>query len=289
MTRKKETTLITVILSICLIAAIAGVIRSSGNKEEAPETDPSDDKSEAEVTIVLPDSSRGDTADAEVTNLKGDTYNFRIFDQRAGYENYSEYLSAHGCSTCALTTILRTTAEGLEDLTPDRTLTEIIYPVIGDDVFSKNFSKSKKRQMPITLGGMTLIFDKYGVEYKKPSTDSDKRAGEVKKWLRKGNPVILTFGNGKSAHLSRYTHTVLLLGIDDNGKVIIGDSLHKSASYWGKDGLIKSGKLTVEEMLSFIKKEDGWTLNQDTVPQDRIFYKNSADRGYLLIRKAGNN
>ena len=73
--------------------------------------------------------------------------------------------------------------------------------------------------------------------------------------------------------------------IDDDGKVILGDSLHKSKSYWGSDGLLKTGKLTVKDMLSFIKRDDGWTVNKEKPGKGRIFYKDSADRGYLLIRK----
>lgn len=291
MTRNQERTAIAAVLAVCLVAAVIGVIKLSNDKEEIPEKDPQDEKTKQEVAFELPDESRGDTADARITNVEGFTYNYRIFRQDAEFDNYSKYLSAHGCSTCALTTILRATVEEFAELTPDQTITDVIYPVVGDKVFNKNFDKSMKRQMPITLAGMTLIFDKYGVEYKKPSEDPDKRVKQVTKWLKKGNPVLLTFGNASDGHLSRFTHTVILLGIDDDGKVIIGDSLLKSAAYWGTDGLIKSGKLTVSEMLSFIKKEGNWTVNKETVDNGRIFYKNSSDRGYLLIsnRKADSN
>lgn len=284
MTSKQKKVTILTLVTLCLVVAAAALLKNSASSKPEPEPKPQEE-SEAEVQVVLPEKSRGDTADAVVTNKEGTEYNYRLFKQNAGYDNYSDYLSAHGCSTCALTTILRTTVPELSDLTPDKAITDVIYPVIGEKAFNKNFDKAMRRQMPITLSGMMRIFDEYGVEYKKPTTDPDKRAKEIRKWLRNGDPVIFTFGNGSSAHLSRHTHTVLLLGIDDDGKVILGDSLHKSKSYWGSDGLLKTGKLTVKDMLSFIKRDDGWTVNKEKPGKGRIFYKDSADRGYLLIRK----
>lgn len=239
----------------------------------------------SEVSIDYPAESRGAYADVTAVSSSGNEYAYRIFNQTAGYDNYSAYISAHGCSTCALTSILRN-IEGLEDLTPDACL-EIQREVAGEDVFSRNFSKSARRQMPITQYGARKVFDAYGVEYRLPSDDPAEREVEITEWLMAGDPVYFTFGNGSAGHLSGGTHTVLLLGIDKDGYVIIGDSLHKSAAYWGSNGLVKPGKLTVADMLSFIKKDGEWSVCRDDTDESHFFYKNSSDRGYLMVRIAG--
>lgn len=271
---------------ICLAAAVIGVLLSSAKDDSSADEEDKTIVPADEAGIFLPEASRGDTAKAVITNEEGVRYEYTIFRQDREYDNYADYISAHGCSTCALTTILRATVPELKDLTPDKTIEEVIRPAAGD-AFTRNFGKSMRRQMPVTLSGMTRIFDKYGVEYKRPSEDPDKRVKEVKEWLRGGDPVILTFGNASEAHLSRHTHTVLLLGIGEDGKVIIGDSLLKSRTHWGRQGLIKTGGPDVKDMISYIRKTDGWTVCNDKAPEGRIFYKDSADRGYLLIRKKG--
>ena len=236
-----------------------------------------------DVRIYYPEYSRGDYADVTAATGSGSKYNYRIFNQKAGYDSYSGYLSAHGCSTCALTSILRN-VEGLEELTPDRCISEIQRETAGDAIFDKNFSKAARRQMPVTLYGAKKVFDKYGVEYQLPSSDPDDHESEITEWLKGGDPVLFTFGNGGSVGLSKHTHTVLLLGIDEDGHVIIGDSLHKSASHWGSQGLVKTDRLTVADMLSFIKMDGGWSVSDPDTSDSHFFYKNSSDRGYLLVR-----
>lgn len=235
-----------------------------------------------DVSIDYPESSRTNYADVTAVNSRGRQYNYRLFKQTAGYNSYSAYLGAHGCSTCALTTILRN-VEGLEDLTPDRCINEIQRAVAGD-AFTRNFSKAKKKQMPVTLYGARKIFDEYGVPYRLPSDDPQEREQEITDWLREGDPVLFTFGNGSAFSLSKVPHTVLLLGIDDDGYVIMGDSLHKSRSYWGSQGLVKTGKMTVADMLSIIKNDGPWSVSDDSTDYSHFFYKNSSDRGYLLVR-----
>ncbi len=253
------------------------------SQQEVPVEPEENEVPENEAGIDYPDSSRSDYADVTAVSSSGSKYNYRIFNQKAGYDSYSDYLSAHGCSTCALTSILRN-IDGLGDLTPDRCISEIQRDVAGDEVFDKNFSKSAKKQMPVTLFGAKEILEKYGVEYRLPAADPGDREREITEWLRAGDPVLFTFGNGSSHGLSRHTHTVLLLGMDDKGHVIIGDSLHKSASHWGRQGLVKTGKLTVADMLSFIKRDGEWSVCNADTDSSHFFYRNSSDRGYLLVR-----
>ena len=268
------------------MSAVCGLLiwtlLSQGSAPHVPVDNDTEKKPAADVSIDFPDESRGAYADATAVNSNGSEYTYRIFNQTAGYDSYSAYLSAHGCSTCALTSILRN-VEGLEELTPDECI-EIQREVAGEEVFNRNFSKKAKKQMPITQYGARKVFDAYGVEYQLPSDDPQQREAEITDWLKAGDPVYFTFGNGKTGHLSGGTHTVLLLGIDEDGYVIIGDSLHKSASYWGSQGLFKSGTLTVADMLSFINNDGPWTVCDDNADESHFFYKGPSDRGYLLVR-----
>lgn len=275
--------LLAVIASMAAVCAlIIWTLFSQGNAPHVPAGRDNANGSSADVSIDFPNESRGAYADATAVNSRGSEYTYRIFNQTAGYNNYSAYLSAHGCSTCALTSILRN-VDGLEELTPDGCI-EIQREVAGEEVFEKNFSKAARKQMPITQYGARKVFDAYGVEYQLPSDDPKTREAEITEWLQAGDPVYFTFGNGKEGHLSGGTHTVLLLGIDEDGYVIIGDSLHKSAAYWGSQGLFKSGKLTVADMLSYIRNDGPWSVCDENTDASHFFYKGSSDRGYLMVR-----
>ena len=64
----------------------------------------------------------------------------------------------------------------------------------------------------------------------------------------------------------------------------MGDSLHKSRSYWGNQGLVKTGKMTVADMLSIVKNEGPWSVCDESTDDSHFFYRNPSDRGYLLVR-----
>lgn len=222
------------------------------------------------VKITLPSSSRGKTAVAKVHNTAGRNYKYKMFSQTVTYANYTEYINNRGCSTCALTTILNA-VKGLS-LTPDKTLA--IIKKVNKKEFEKNFSKTAAKQMPIALNGITKVLDRYNIRYKYGTGN----AKEVIKWLKAGDPVIMTIGDGTSLGLTSNTHTILLLGIQ-NGYVVIGDSVLKSAEEWGKDGLVKHGKITVANLMSCIK------CNNWNVAKGNFFYSKPTDRGYILVKK----
>lgn len=238
------------------------------------------------VRFSAPLKTRTKTTAATVVNSKGYTYDYTMYLQGGGYNSYSRYMKHHGCSNCALTSILNATCPELKDYTPDRVVAEVQYNVFGSKAFWKNYKKDRENgSMPVTLYGMTKIFDEYGVKYKLPTADSSNYEKEITDHLTGGDPVIITFARGGEGGLSDSVHTVLLLGIDADGHVIIGDSLHKKSKNWGKNGLIKPGKLTVKDMVSYIKTYEGWSVSEDNYRKDRgaIYYKGKADRGYLLI------
>ncbi|MBO5514331.1 MAG: hypothetical protein J5961_07080 [Mogibacterium sp.] len=283
MSRKNLITLIASMSAVCLLIICVLAAQGKETKEPALEKEPAPTRPETEVSLDYPDSSRSDYADVTAANNSGSDYTFRIFDQKAGYATYSDYLRAHGCSTCALTSILRN-VPGLEELTPDACIEDVLKEVAGEETFNSNFSRAPKKQMPITLYGMTKVFDKYGVYYELPDVDPAKREQQITDWLKAGDPVMFTFGDASEAHLSGGTHTILLLGLDEEGRVIIGDSLHKKALYWGAQGLVKTDGPTVADMLAYVKRDDGWSVLDANTGDSHFFYDNSSDRGYLLVR-----
>lgn len=221
------------------------------------------------LKFKLPSESRGTTAKATVTTAKGKSYTYKMFKQSAGYNNYSDYLKLHGCSTCALTTIINT-MKG-KSLTPDKTI-DLIKKVDPEE-YAVNFTGDSPKNLPIALPGIAKVLKAQGIKYKYGTND----VKELSDWLNKGKPVIMTIGNGGEGGLSATIHTILLLGIDQKGHVVIGDSVLKSASIWGKDGLVKHGRLTVEDMMSYLKST---TWNE---AEGHFFYKSYKDRGYILV------
>ena len=220
--------------------------------------------------MTLPENSRAATATAFVTNEAGVRYKYKMFSQTADYGDFSEYMADHGCSTCVLTTILNTMRG--TNLTPKDTLK--IIKKTNKKAYEENFSKKPSKQMPIALAGICKVLKKYKISYRYGKNS----ASEVTKWLKAGNPVILTIGDGSEGGLTGNTHTILLLGIQ-KGHVVIGDSVLKSSEIWGKDGLVKKGKLTVKDLMSYI---DSGNWN---VANGNYFYSGTVDRGYILVKK----
>ena len=237
------------------------------------------------VRFSAPFNTRGKTATAIVTNSRGHTYKYVMYLQGGGYDCYSRYMKHHGCSTCAMTSLLNAMVPGLENYTPDRVVDEIEPAVFGERTFNRNYKSDRENgSMPVTLYGMTKIFDKYGVRYELPTADTSGYEDEITKHLENGDPVIITFARGGAGGLSNSIHTILLLGIDSDGYVIIGDSLHKKSKNWGKSGLVKTGKITVSDMVSYITTYGNWSVSSDVFDSGgNIFYRTKADRGYLLV------
>lgn len=224
------------------------------------------------LVFCLPANSRTATATATVTNAAGNTLSYTMFNQTSGFPEYSNYLDEHGCSTCALTTILNTMND--LQLTPDQTMN--ILMETNPQEFAVNMAS---KQMPVALSGICKVLDAYDVQYRYGSNNApeETKVAEVTEWLNTGNPVIMTIGNGSAGGLSSVPHTLLLLGIDSNGYVVIGDSVLKSASTWGTQGLVKSSRLTVPDMLSYIKT-DSWN-----VASGSFYYSSANSRGYVLV------
>lgn len=238
------------------------------------------------VQFSCPTKTRVDKCTAQAINGDGFIYNYTLYKQKAEYDNYTNYLNLHGCSTCAMTSILNALVPELSEYTPDQVISEIEPEVIGRDKFNDNYDRSNgSGRSPISLYAISKIFDKYGVEYRLPNEDASRRISEITEHLKNGDPVIMTLGGAKEGGLSRSVHTVLLLGIDSEGHVIIGDSVFKSRKIWGDMSLVKFGRNTVEDMYSYLRGDGPWSVTDGNYGYDaHDFYKSKADRGYLLVK-----
>ena len=243
--------------------------------------------------FTAPKKTRGkETFTASMTNTQGYTYNYKLYYQKSDglaykYTKYHDYLDMHGCSTCALTTILNATVPSLADMLPDEIIEKVIKNVAGSTVFDANFSKSLSSQMPIGLKGMSAVLDAYGVENKYVYTyDTASAAAEIRKHLANGDPVIFTIP--KSTYAGG-VHTMLMLGLDDNGRVIVGDSLYQASSKWGSNnGLIKfntTSSSTSSKVEKICKYFDASTTKIDNVG---FFYNGrKGNIGYILVYGSG--
>ena len=243
--------------------------------------------------FIAPKKTRGkETFTASVTNTQGYTYNYKLYYQKSDglaykYTKYHDYLDMHGCSTCSLTTILNATVPELADTLPDEIIEKVIKKVAGSTTFNANFSKKLSSQMPIGLKGMSAVLDAYGVENKYVYTyDTKSAAAEIRKHLENGDPVIFTIP--KSTYAGG-VHTMLMLGLDDDGRVIVGDSLYQASSKWGSNnGLIKfnttssSSSSKVEKICKY--------FNASTTKTDNVgFFYNGrkGNIGYILVYGSG--
>ena len=223
-----------------------------------------------------------------VRNASGFTYNYKIYCQRADelaytYPDRTAYLAAHGCSTCALTTVLNAVCPALANYTPDRVLEEVIRPAVGEEAFEANFSKKLSKQMPIGLKGISQVLSTYGIEHKYVYNYTWRSARtEIKEHLAKGDPVIFTLP--KSPYAGG-VHTMVMLGLDARGRVIVGDSLLQSASVWGENNrLIKYDTVKKEKVNTVKNITSYFNASTEDVSEVLPFYKGrKGNIGYILV------
>ena len=261
-------------------------------------------------TFSEPTNTKGkNLVTAVATNSRGQVYNYKLFMQSSSTyktkENYvkkhtltpeveeffgekgtNHYLWKHGCSTCALTTVLRATVPELKDYDPLQVLTKVIRPVVGEETYKANFSKTMEKQMPISLKGIDKVLTEYGVKHKFVYTYTPASAEkEITEHLKEGDPIIFMLKEGLYA---KYPHTMVMLGLDKDGKVIVGDSLVQK-SLWGASayGLIKYSKEDDPKsntVANIVKYMDGSTTD---ISKKGLFYTKGAagNRGYILINQ----
>lgn len=226
------------------------------------------------VVVSGPLNTKSASSVVSVKNSNGKTLKYKIYNQRAKYNAYNAFISGHGCAECVLTTVLNAKVPALSNYTPDKVISVCEKTVFGTEAFNKNYSKMVEKQRAITLYGMTKVFKKYGVKYKHVFNFSKSGAEkDITEHLKKGNPVIIILQNtdGTKKWANSY-HTMLLLGFDDQGRVIVGDSSDRTWS--GNDQRVKYGD--IDELISYM-----WSSSKST---STVYWsKKTGSGGYLLI------
>lgn len=186
----------------------------------------------------LPVSSNEAYVTASINTASG-TRTYNVFNQFRFGRNRKDYIPAHGCAVCSLTTVLSGYKSRYATYTPNTTRFVLEKAVFGKSAWKKNYSKSINGQMPVTLYGISRILKKCGIRNKYVSSfSSDNKVYKVlTSHLRKGEAVVIETNNRrqKNGRISssydskwaRSRHTMVLLGLTENGNVIVADSANR--------------------------------------------------------------
>lgn len=165
---------------------------------------------------------------------------FRVFSQQRMEDPWFYH---HGCAVCALTTILRTWADGCGMLTPQECHTRIEKEVFGEDVWARNERRPLIARMPVSMAGMAGILSAYGLpaEYVRRFEKEDA-VRRMEEHLYAGGQALVetTFFPGRRWAGSK--HTMAVLGMTGDGRAIIADSADRGWS--GKWQRIKLAELS---------------------------------------------
>lgn len=190
------------------------------------------------------------------------------------FKGYNEYLAAHGCTLTTLTCVLGAYVKECRNWTPYHTLTKAEKPVVGETTFKKNYKKELEKRMPITFYTVSKILKKYGIDhqYVQSFSSDAKVRKDMIGHLKKGKPIIFvvsrhnrTTGEWSSKWTSSY-HTMLMIGIDENNNVIIGNPA----------GTQRFQLVPIDEMISYM-----WSCTK--VPNGLYWNGKQSCGGYIKI------
>ena len=161
-------------------------------------------------------------------------YNQSSSINKSKQKGKKKYMPYHGCATSSTATVLGGML-GMQ-ITPVQMVENIERQVFSSESWTKNYSKSYRKQLPLSLNGITKIFSYYGIstKYVRTFTDSWARA-EIIRHLKSGQPVIFVVSKKnratgkKSNKWTNSYHTMAMLGVTDTGKVIVADSVNRSS------------------------------------------------------------
>lgn len=161
------------------------------------------------ATIESIQNIKGLTCTVQIKTDKTRTY--YIYRQDGQPQDY-KFLRDHGCSTCALATVLNS-VKGY-NYTPAYVHKKLIPKKLG-----------KKYTKPIKLYGIHKVLKKHKI-YSKfvPRFRKASAKKNITRWLKKGGIAIVTVKSGADHKWTKHHHSFLLLGLKENGDVIVGDS-----------------------------------------------------------------
>ena len=143
----------------------------------------------------LPSSYNDPYVTAKINSRSG-RRSFHIFNQLLWGKNLKSYVPAHGCAVCSLTTVLSGYTKKYANYTPNMTRTILEKKVFGS-AWRRNYGKSAKAQMPVTLYGISRILKKCGVrnKYVTRFSSNKKTAKIITRHLSKGEAVVIETNN----------------------------------------------------------------------------------------------
>lgn len=223
----------------------------------------------------IPKSNRGDKYSAMINTVKGPT-KFTAFRQGSfGSDTAGKWLSGSGCGVCSFLTAAAPFCDKFKNMTPKEFYNQIMAKKELGEISNSG---------SIGYGGMTKLLKKYG-DIKTEVVQTYKYADAVKDirtHLYSGRPVVITvrsqnFGSKKQTDkkYTNWAHFIALLGMTEDGKVIVADSaLHN----WSLDGSnqvrFKIGDLT--DIVNHTK-----SITSPKSPTN--YYTDSGSNGYMKI------
>lgn len=211
---------------------------------------------------------------------------YPIFRQAAGcYGEYSEYMEHHGCACCSLTTMLAAYSKDHRDLTPDQTISKVEKNLFDTGIWHNNYDKKLKKQMPVTLYGISEILKFYGISnHYIRSFDVDAARYVMRPHLEHGKPIIIEtsrirYQKGKIVSIfdKKYAgsyHTMIILGIEEDRETVwFTDSAYRSWS--GEAQRLKRAKLS--DLLNYM-----FTC-KNTLSESLYFDGRRNTGGYILV------
>lgn len=218
--------------------------------------------------------------DGEKTDL------FPVFQQKAeNYGEYSEYMTRHGCACCSLTTLLAAYVPQCKNYRPEDTIARVerkLFPEEGE----KNYRKPMARQMPVSLYGISRILTHYGIGNRYVGAFEDQIAiTAIRRHLLAGKVVVIETSRRKrqkgkvvrrfDKRFAGSYHTMILLGMAENGQVIFTDSATRSWS--GERQRLKWAALP--ELIDYM-------FPQKNVKDTHVYFSQRKNTGgYILLER----
>lgn len=233
------------------------------------------------VNVVTRDYD-GNACDFSIFTADGDVRTYRLYKQNAhNYPKYDNYLAWHGCATCSLTSVLGAYNPVYADILPSEVIDGPEKDTVSRQAWNReHVERSLPRQMPLSLYGITSILNKHGVtaDYVRTYNSDEEASADIISHLKTGNPVIFevrqksNITGKKSSRWTNSYHTMVLLGVLTNGKVLIYDPVDKN---WDNNG----NRITITDL------SDVMEFMFPCTEIDKAMYYNgaSSDGGYIKI------
>ena len=200
---------------LCLMMLLSSVLQVSGKASAATPAD------------RLPQETAFDQVTLTVNQEEG-TRDYTVYRQGGDNESslYPGYVAGHGCAACSTATILTSWTE--ETVEPADLVESVEKEVFGQEKWEKNYSKKPRKQMPLSLYGVSRILSYYDVPHRYVRSFEDEKAvEEITDHLKSGKPVIALYSsvnrNEKKHQGSIGYHTITFLGLTEEEEIIIGE------------------------------------------------------------------